>query len=77
MPCSTVDACQVEVFVDPHITAAQINELTKRVKLYMTEESKDDWLQPAEPRIMATSVRVRAPSPPNAATHHARRCTPQ
>lgn len=37
----------------------QVKELQNRVKTYMREESKDDWLQPADPYIIAMDVRVR------------------
>ena len=49
----------MDIHVDPWITAMQVKELQNRVKKYMREDSKDDWLQPADPYIIAMDVRVR------------------
>ena len=49
---------QVTVYVDPSITATQVKELQAKLKIYMQEESRDDWQQPADPYIIVTDVRV-------------------
>lgn len=52
-------SAQVDIYVDPGVTALQIKLLHERLTDFMRHESPDDWMQPAEPYVIASDVRVR------------------
>ena len=70
-------SAQVDIYVDPGVTALQIKLLHERLTDFMRHESPDDWMQPAEPYVIASDVRVRcvpcaAAREDARAWHHAR-----
>lgn len=59
--CTRSNHAQVmaSVYVDPQVTQQQLAAVKDRVTKYMRTESKEDWLQPADPYFIAGDVRVR------------------